>query len=241
MGPRLRGWLIKADSVALAARVIARRVARLRLRALLRPTLSPHIRVLHVDCGVHKEGKQIRLMSEWFGGRVDLHFLAFEASPRHHPEALQNLADIPNLEIRQLALVGPDWAEPTIKLFRGPAVDGKADSIYSERGTDYDEVTAARLSAELPADGRFVLRMNIEGGELGVIQDLAAADMLDRVIGFYGMWDDLSKIDPAQDVVLRKLMIEHGIKAVTFNDRDFRHSLRRWAIRLDVETALLAR
>lgn len=47
------------------------------------------MQVLHVDCGVHTEGRQIRLFHEWFSRLVNLKILAFEASPRHFRKPLQ--------------------------------------------------------------------------------------------------------------------------------------------------------
>lgn len=235
---RLADWLIPVDSVLLAARVIFRRIMKLGPFAFRRVTKSG-MHVLYVDCGVHTEGMQIRLFHEWFSGLVNLRILAFEASPRHYPEASRNLADIPNLDLRNIALVGPDFNSPTIKLYRTGG-NGKGDSLFAERGHEFDEVPTGRLSdfiRETPAD-LVILRMNIEGAEEYVIEDLVDAGMLDRVAAFYGMWDDLSKIDTSRDKAFRGVLRCHGIRTLTFNDRDARHPLRHWAIQLDIDTVL---
>jgi len=67
--------------------------------------------------------------------------LAFEASGEHYAQATKALADIPNLDIRQQALVGPDRHEPTIRPYEG-GIRGKADSLFVERGTSYEDVPA---------------------------------------------------------------------------------------------------
>lgn len=240
MGSLLGRGLIHADSMILALHVVGRRLRKLGLRSFRGLQSDPVRPVLYVDCGVHKEGQQIRLMSEWFGSKVALRILAFEASPRHYPDAARNLADIQNLDLCHAALVGPRWRAPTIRLYRTGG-NGKGDSIYPERGNEYDEVSVVRLSKLLPAEGTILLRMNIEGAELGVIEDLVAAGMQHRIDGFYGMWDDLSKIDWQRDLAFRQLLRKHRVKTTTFNDRDLAHPLRRWAIRLDIDTALQAR
>ncbi|OOG61593.1 hypothetical protein B0E46_16685 [Rhodanobacter sp. B04] len=235
---RLAGALIPLDSMLLAAKAIIRRISRLGPFAW-RKLGSSDMSVLYVDCGVHTEGKQIRLVHQWFSSSVELRILGFEASPRHFPDAAANLADIPRLDLRNVALVGPDFKEATIRLYR-TAGDGKGDSLFQERGEEYDEVPTARLSRilrELPAD-LVVVRMNIEGAEQFVVEDLIEADMVDRVAAFYGMWDDLSKIDRARDEAFRKLLRHHAIHTLTFNDRDAWHPLRHWAIHLDIDTVL---
>jgi hypothetical protein len=58
------------------------------------------------------------------------------------------------------------------------------------------------------------------------------------VDGYFGMWDDVSKIDPERDRAFRGMLKDAGITSVTFNDRDLGHSLRRRAIRLALDTSL---
>ena len=64
--------------------------------------------------------------------------------------------------------------------------------------------------------------------------------MADRVDGYYGMWDDLSKIDPERDAGFRRLLRRAGIHPIAFNDRDLAHPIRVWAIRYDLTTSLAA-
>jgi hypothetical protein len=82
--------------------------------------------------------------------------------------------------------------------------------------------------------------MNIEGAEELVIADLAVAGLLQRISGFYGMWDDLSKIDEHRSRRFRERLGELNIEPITFNGRDLRHRIRLAAIHYDIETTIRA-
>jgi len=237
VGGRLAAMVIAIDSAILALRVVGRRFIRFGLR---KPRLGD--RLVYIDCGTHREGLQVRLVSQWFAGRTQLETIAFEASADYHASALRNLADVPQLELRQEALVGPAHEGQTVRLYHD-GQEGKGDSLFSERGTAYDDVPAARLSDTLRkyAGVPVLVRMNIEGAESFVIDDLIDAGAAGRVAGWYGMWDDVAKIDPKRDKDFRRTLRTHGIHPVTFNDRDLGYRLREWAIRYDMETMAAAR
>jgi FkbM family methyltransferase len=217
-------------------------------------------RILYIDCGVHKRGEQIRWMHRWFGDRFELQVLGFEASEEHIRDAREALGDLDLVELHHAALVGPDHIGEQVRLYK-EGNSGKGDSLFAERGQEYELVPARRLSQVLLAGGHelegipVILRMNIEGAERGVIEDLIDAGVERRVDGYYGMWDDLSKIDPAADREFRRLLGEHHISTITFNDRDLVTTrgrrlslrlrgaflrLRRHAIRADIETSVRA-
>jgi hypothetical protein len=80
--------------------------------------------------------------------------------------------------------------------------------------------------------------MNIEGAELFAVQDLLASGRATRIAGYYGLWDDLSRISPARDREFRRLLRSSRIRHLTFNDRDLDRRVRRWAIRTDIETSI---
>lgn len=237
--------LVTTDSLLLVGRVGLRR-----LRAHVgsrgegsSPSGRP--RVLYVDCGVHKRGEQIRHMQRWFADRYELHILAFEASREHFRDASNALVDVDGLQLRHVALVGPDHVGGEVRLYKTGG-GGHGDSLFAARGENYEVVPARRLSQVLadeqyvPGELPVILRMNIEGAEQFVIEDLIDAGLHTSIDGYYGMWDDLSKIDPAADRRFRRLLRHHRISAVTFNDRDLSSRLRRYAIRTDVETSLRA-
>jgi hypothetical protein len=242
LGRVLVRLVIATDSVLLAARVVARRVRAGWPGA--RGSTGDRPTVLYIDAGVHREGKQIRWMHEWFASDYDLRVVGYEASAEHMEHARERLSDLDlALDLRQRALVAPGFAEPEVKLFKSGG-DGKGDSLFSQRGDDFEVAPAVRLSGELseldppPAHTVTLLRMNIEGAESYVIEDLVDAGVQGEIDGYFGMWDDLSKIDVGADEAFRRLLAESGISGVTFNDRDLPSPLRRWAIRFDLETSI---
>jgi FkbM family methyltransferase len=233
----------RAGSKALIAVVIAADSAVLACRAamkwaLARRTYAPDSavrhRVLYVDCGTHRDGRELLAVHSWLASKYELRVLAFEASPDHYRAALENLRGVPELDLRQAALVGPDGTYPTARLYRSGG-EGRGDSLFSRRGEAFDEVTAVRLSDVLAQEDvlgmAVILRMNIEGSEKAVVDDLVEARLLGAIDGFYGMWDDLEKIDPAAGAEFHRQLTALRVRPFTFNERDLRVGLRRWAIR----------
>lgn len=257
--------LVGLDSLLLAARVLRRRRGRPQAPAsggTARPA------VLYIDCGLHKRGEQVRWMHRWFGQRYEVRTLGFEASAEHIRDATAALADIEHVKLMHLALVGPDHEGEEVRLYKSAQGEGQGDSLFVNERADYDVVPAKRLSEVLAQEGYtlsempVILRMNIEGAEHFVIEDLIDAGLAGSIDGYYGMWDDLSQIDPPASSQFRRLLRENGIANITFNDRDLAtfdapgtslrardlmatvrdltFRLRRWAIRSDIESALQA-
>jgi FkbM family methyltransferase len=235
-------WLVMlADTILLLGWVARRRLRLLGVRSLVPRPRRACPPVLYVDCGVHEHGDEIRLVRRWLGGRQEIRIVAFEAGTRQFAVARAALADLPGLDLRHQALVGPDHAGTMVTLHRSPG--GYADSIFAAGGADREEVPAARLSAVLLAehachDGPVVLRMNIEGTELAVIEDLVATGLDERIDGWYGLWDDVGRIDAALDARFGRLLAERAISPLTFNGRDVGYALRRLAIRIDLATSI---
>lgn len=217
--------IIGVDSVLLVARVMARRALRA-TGARAQPNVVPSKpQVLYIDCGVHRRGEQIRWMHRWFADRYELHVLGFDAGLEHVHDASTELADLDRVQLCHLALVGPDHKGDEVRIYKAGG-EGKGDSLFGERGEEYDAVPACRLSRVLVDEGYdlgempVILRMNIEGAEQLVIEDLIAARLERSVDGYYGMWDDLSKVDADADDRFRRLLRHHSISSFTFNDRD---------------------
>lgn len=247
-GLGLEAPLIAADSILLLASVLIRRLRVLGGRAFLRA--PSHQRVLYIDCGTHVHGREVKRTARWLS-RADLRILAFEANPAHHAEAAKNLRDVDGLDLRNVALVGPEYNAPDVRLFLDHE-DGRGDSLLGGRDSGTSVlVPAVHLSDILrseswPLDKTVVLlRMNIEGAERFVIEDLVGTHMDESIDGFYGMWDDLSKVDPVADKEFRRLLRSRRIRKVTFNDRDgdprlrFVARIRCAAIRLDLDTSVM--
>ena len=235
-------WLVMlADTLLLFAWVLRRRVRLLGARSLAPLWRRPRAPVLWVDCGVHEHGDEIRLVRRWLAPRQEVRIVAFEAASRQFAAARESLADVPCLDLRQQALVGPDHAVATVALYCSSG--GYGDSIFAVGGRGREDVAAVRLSRVLLSehahhDGPVLLRMNIEGAELAVIEDLVDAGLDQRIDGYYGMWDDLSRLDSQLDERLRRLIAVHAIRPLTFNGRDVGYALRRLAIRIDVATSI---
>jgi FkbM family methyltransferase len=246
LGPlsRLAVWtLVTVDTGFLLARVQARS----RMRRGPQSTANSggsKPRMLYIDCGTHKHGEQIRLIHSWYADRYDLHVIGFEASSEHFRDVSAELAGLPGVQLYQVALVGPDYTDDRVRLYKAGG-DGKADSLFAERDVgEYEDVPAKRLTQILADEGYdlhdipVILRMNIEGAEQYVVADLIDAGQHREINGYYGMWDDLSKMDPQADKRFRRVLREHGISTITFNDRDLQFRLRQRAIRTDIESAL---
>jgi len=236
--------LVFVDSVLLLAGVVTRRAHDLGLLHALRAVPASRRPVLYVDCGVHKLGEQLRWMRTWFGDRCDLQMVGFEASEEHYLDAGKNLADVEQLDLRHLALVGPDAGVTSVKLYKG-ARSGKADSLYAHGRSTFEIVPAARLSDLLSTEytsalgaAPVLLRMNIEGSEYDVVDDLVRSGVSQQIDGYFGMWDDVAKLDAERDAAFRRMLDDAGITHVTFNDRDLRHPMRRFAVRLAVDHAI---
>ncbi len=231
--------LVLADSLLLVSAVALRRIAAIASGTLARP--GPDSVVLHIDCGAHKEGSEIACMHRWFSDRYNVRMIGFEAGQEQFEQASSNLAGIPGVDLRRAAVVGPEHVGPTAELHLGHA-DGRGASLFAARGGTTEQVPAVRLSAVLdsisPPPDAVILRMNIEGAEKYAIQDLITSGRHERIDGYYGMWDDLSKLDPKMDRDFRRLLKRYGIRNMTFNERDLAHPLRRFAIRTDIETSI---
>jgi len=235
--------IVLVDSLVLLGDALFRRWALLGARSFGPGSRRPRLPVLHIDCGVHEKGLEIRCVHRWLGDRRELRVIAFEAGSRQFAAAETALGDLPNLDLRHEALVGPDHVGANVTLYRAPESQGYADSTFPVAGSDRETVPAVRLSDVLRSRqsshvGPVILRMNIEGAELAVIEDLIATGLHRRIDGYYGMWDDLSRIDPILDARLREVLRDHRIAPLTFNGRDLGYALRRLAIRIDVASSI---
>lgn len=226
-GTRAMRWVYRADNAGRRAAVW--RHARAAPPA---PPLGKRPQLVFVDIGLHRQAAQSVRMIEWFAGTWPLRILAYEAHPEYAAEARAAMdaaarrsgQPIP-ITVKDCALVGPEQTASSVKLHLDNEV-GKGNSLFAARGERTIDVEARRLSEDLAAEGVdggreiVVVRMNIEGAELFVLQDLVASGALSRITAFYGMWDDLFKIDAKQDAALRRLCRRHRVRTFTFNDRD---------------------
>lgn len=194
-----------------------------------RVTKGRNGRVIYLDLGVHTEGKQLELVMRWLGGGDSFHAYGFEANPAHCEKAKSRFRDYQCVTIINAALVGPDHTSSDVDLYAaGPESSGQGDTLFPQRGSrrGYSAIKAPalRLSQFLEEAGVdltrdvVLLRMNIEGSEVYVLEDLEAAGLLEHVDCFYGRWDDPSKIDPALGERLEVIMSRNKLHTIPFND-----------------------
>jgi len=118
--------------------------------------------------------------------------------------------------------------------------------MYRHDLAEYEEVEAMRFSDwlrenDLDMDKRVcLLRMNIEGAEFDVISDLVDSGLAKHIDGYFGMWDDASRIDKRRDDEFCAFLARHHISSLTFNGRDLRFGFRMRCIEYDMNAALMA-
>ena len=238
----LKQMIIGLDTILLWVRVVIRRIV---IQGVLRIRQINLIdrRFIYVDVGLHREAKQIRKISDWFGNDNDVTILGFEASSEHYLHAREAVKDCSSrIQLFNVALVGPDCLDKQVKLHKSEGL-GFGDSLFSERGDQFEIVEAKRLSEFI--DRRefrnvpIILRMNCEGAEYQILEDLRESGTLDRILGFFGKWDDLSKINLHLDKRFRIFLRKNRIKRVVFCDRDWILNIRLLAIKYEFVTILM--
>jgi hypothetical protein len=240
------GAVAAADTVLLAGRAVGRRLADGDGRGRpARPRLAGDTPIYYFDLGTHREAAELTYMLRRVLPRLTTNYRAFgfEASRDLLEEARARLADDPHVSFVHAAVCRVPPASGTIRLYTGPR-DGLGNSLYRPQFGGYEDVPALRFSdwvkrQDLDLEhGISLLRMNIEGAEPDVIADLVDSGLAGCIDGFFGMWDDLSKIDPEADADFRSLLARHGIEPFTFNGRDLRVPLRMGAVEYDIRTCV---
>lgn len=225
--------------------VLLRRIEHTGWRSLLSRPAVGEAKIVYVDAGLHKKGRELKLLRKWLSHYPNLHIIGFEAHPEYFEAVRSAVGELANVKLHNVALVGPrQGATVQLNLNGG---SGVGDSLVRRRGDCRSiSVAAQRLSDHLrkasfdPQRDILLLRMNIEGAELFVLEDLIEAGLIPAVDGFYGYWDDPYKIggDFAQrfDALMSRLQIE----TVPFNDIDCRSALRKALIKYDLSTSLIS-
>ena len=197
----------------------------------------------YFDIGTHEDANELRWTYDEVLSKLPNPYkiLTFEANPTSYQKAADHIKYIPNLKIINAALLYNIPESGTIRLFT--ARKGLGDSIYRKTAS-YVDVPARRLSDIIKEEkidlekGINILRMNIEGAEYDVIQDLIDNDLVKYFDGFYGMWDDLSKINYEKDVEFIKMLNKNGIHPYPFNGRDIKIKPRMDLIKMSLEQSI---
>lgn len=238
------GEKARLTKARIVARAFRRRIAALGPGSVFASSLPAGAGVVYIDIGLHKKALQLRYMKDRFGTVANLRTFGFEAHPDYFREAVAAVRPGPNDTLLHAAVVGPEQGASVRLNLNGR--EGLGDSIVRSRGGEGIDVPAVRLSEVLKSSGIdrsddvVILRMNIEGAELYVLEDLEQAGLLERIDGFYGYWDDPLKIGGEVATRFAEIMVRTGIDNFPFNDRDFRHPVRLAAVKYDLVTSILA-
>jgi FkbM family methyltransferase len=199
--------------------------------------------IRYFDLGTHKEAEELKWMHSFLSEFTNpIQIFGFEAHPDHYNEASINTGSLDYVEIYNFALVHQLPKTDTVRLYTGTG--GLSDSIYRSYKKTYIDVPAMTFSQFLVhnnidlSESINLIRMNIEGAEWDVIKDLIDKDLLQYFDGFFGMWDDLSKIDLQKDKEFRALLKEHKIHTFPFNGRDMKIQIRINLIRKSLLKAI---
>jgi FkbM family methyltransferase len=220
--------IILADTLVLFARAMIRRRTRLGFRRPPgRARLPRETSLLYFDFGTHTHGRELKLMVDSILPSISDSFRAygFEASTDSFERVQNEFAGKANVTLVHGALCFAEAAHGKVRLYKDSG-SGLGDSIHRTGSSAYEEVPALRFSSWLREhsldlrDNVCLIRMNIEGAEGDVILDLIDAGMTGYVDGYFGMWDDLSKIDLERDEAFRALLSKLHIAPFTFNGRD---------------------
>jgi FkbM family methyltransferase len=240
--------VIFMDTSILFGRAVSRRVRETGIASLAGSWRLPKgVSILYLDLGTHKEAKELALMVTETLPRISDTFDAygFEASEECFLQAQPRFAGRENVHLIRGALCHLPPPNGKLNLYKEPG-DGLENSIYRSHYAVYEEVNAIRLSDWLrehnldPRNIVCLLRMNIEGSEFDVIKDLVESGLAECIDGYFGMWDDLSKIDRQRDAEFRAYLAQHDISPFTFNGRDLESPLRMRAIEYEIVTAVRA-
>lgn len=238
--------IIHLDTFILFLRAIATRVSLMGLSKIFHKARVPDdISILYLDIGTHKEGAELFFVVDKILPLVCNNFEAygFEASQESFEKVAKRFTDKENVQLIHKALTHILPNNGKIKIFKDMS-SGVGDSIYRQTA-QYEEVEAMRLSDflienHLVKDNSIVLlRMNIEGAEYDVIQDLVENQLANYIDGYFGMWDDVSKIDIERDAEFRTFLAKHQIHTFTFNGRDLSRRLRRKCIVYHIHTRIM--
>jgi FkbM family methyltransferase len=234
-------WL---DTLLLALSVRARRLRALGGRGLLRaPTRVDDVDVFYLDLGTHRAAAELDHAHRWLAQRCSrLSSFGFEASRASFESAKERLGAVRGLRLIHVALGFELPEDGKLRLYHSPDA-GLGDSLYRQ-SESFEVVEVVRLSSWLRAQGIdpntsvCLLRMNIEGAEYDVIRDLVEAGLVGSFAGYFGMWDDVAKIDVKRDREFRALLARHSVHPVTFNGRDLASAWRVRCIEYDLATRL---
>lgn len=237
--------IVHLDTAFLFLRALVARVSLLGASYLFRKAHVPDdVSILYLDAGTHREGRELSLVVDELLPKICNNYQAygFEANEKSFRHVAKLNVGKDNVQLIHKALVRNLPDSGTIRLYND-MVSGLGDSVY-RRTAQYEDVQCMRLSdffrEIVLSEGNIIvlLRMNIEGSEYDVIQDLVENRLSNFVDGYFGMWDDTSKIDIQRDAEFRAFLASHQIHPFTFNGRDLNWPVRRQCIEYHLHTRI---
>jgi hypothetical protein len=241
--------IVFLDTVFLWIRALVRRAKKVGIGSLFTMTKAPRgTPILYFDLGTHKEAEELTLMANSILPQRCDNYVAFgfEASVEFFEHVWQKFGVIDNVNLVNAGLCKTVPSDGKIKLYKDSGGDGVGSSMYRDALGEYEEVQALRFSDWVRSNNLdlkksvCLLRMNIEGSEVDVIEDLVDSGLAEHVDGYFGMWDDMSKIDRIRDDEFRALLARHRIDPFTFNQRDLKSAFRLAPVKYDIGTAIQA-
>jgi FkbM family methyltransferase len=205
---------------------------------------SPNKNINYFDLGTHKPARELNWVFDEVLSKLPNPFrlFAFEANPKTFNIAKNNCSHIDNLKFHNLALVSKVPESGLVRLYTSS--EGGADSIYRKKES-YIEVEAKKLSDVIRDEAiRLdecinIIRMNIEGSEFDVIEDLIESDLIKYFDGFYGMWDDVFKLDKEKFRKFNEMLKEVNVHPFPFNGRDMQREKRKALINKSLMNSIL--
>ena len=205
---------------------------------------SPNKNINYFDLGTHKRAAELNWVVKKVLSQLPNPYrvFGFEANPDSFNVAINNCNQIDNIKLYNLALVNKIPKSGLIKLFTKSG--GLGDSIYRTANKSYTEVEAKKLSdvikdENIKLDESInIIRMNIEGCEFDVIEDLIETDLIKYFDGFYGMWDDIFKLDKEKFRKFNEMLKEANVHPFPFNGRDMQHEERKTLINKSLRNSI---
>lgn len=165
--------------------------------------------ITYIDIGLHKEAKEIRMMLRILeqislerGEEIPFTVYGYEAHPSYAQRLELLFSEDPRIHIRNAAICSHSG---TVNLYLSPASDGEGNSIFSSKNNVLEsksiEVPARRMSDELfqiVTNGEIgditILRFNIEGAELEMMEDLIGTGSHELIDIYCGAASDIPKV-----------------------------------------------
>ncbi len=241
------GMIMLVDTFFLLVRAVARRSTALGVTKIFaKARTRDDVRILYFDLGTHKEGAELALMTNAILPRMcgDFEAFGFEANPESFREVNEKFFGKRHVSVFHQAVCNAAPPQGKIRLYHDGR-GGIGDSLHRPSDS-FEDVEAVRLSDWLRErnivleDRICLLRMNIEGSEYDVLQDLVENGLAAHIDGYYGMWDDISKTDVRRDAEFRAFLSRKAIRSFTFNGRDVKWRVRMKCIEYDINTSVLA-